>query len=165
MVPTSNLDLQTLLGRYLAADRVRVPPYPAIALKVQRIAGDDRAAMTELTKLIESDAALVATVLRRANVASAAAGGAITSLEGAVRRIGVEEVARVVLAQSVGVTATGGGPLASLRRMVWRQSLLAARIAAELAPRRGVAGDEAFVAALLHDFGAIAVLTDRKSVV
>jgi HDOD domain len=58
----------------------------------------------------------------------------------------------------VGVTASSSGPLASLRRDTWRMSLLAARFALELAGRRGIDPDLAFIAGLLHDFGAIAVL-------
>ena len=108
--------------------------------------------------MITADAALVAAVLRRANAADRGSSIAITSLEAAVGRIGVEELLRLALAQSVGVTAGHAGPLAALRRDVWRQALQAARIALELSERRQIDPDEAFVAGLLHDFGAIAVL-------
>ena len=146
-----------MLTTRLEADRLRIPPYPAIALKLQQLANSGRCNTRDLCATITADAALVAAVLRRAN---AAAGGAsqITSLEAAVTRVGVEELLRIALAQSVGVTASGAGPLSSLRRDAWRQSLLAARISLELAPRRHVDPDEAFISGLLHDFGAIAVL-------
>ncbi len=152
------LDLEVLLTTRLEADRLRLPPYPAIALKLQQIASSGRNSTRDVCATVTADAALVAAVLRRANAAASGAATVITSLEAAVNRIGVEDLLRLALAQSVGVTASTTGPLASLRRETWRTSLLAARIALELAERRGINQDVAFVAGLLHDFGAITVL-------
>ncbi len=153
-----NLDLQVLLTTRLEADRLRLPPYPAIALKLQQLASSGRHGVRDLCATVNADAALVAAVLRQANSAASGATAPIASLEGAVNRIGVENLLRLALAQSVGVSASRTGPLASLRRDTWRMSLLAGRIALELAERRGIGKDEAFVAGLLHDFGAIIVL-------
>ncbi|MBL0214800.1 MAG: HDOD domain-containing protein [Myxococcales bacterium] len=153
-----NLDLEVMLTTRLEADRLRLPPYPAIALKLQKLASSGRYSSRDLCATVNADAALVAAVLRRANAADGGRAAAITSLEAAVTRIGIEDLLRLAIAQSVGVTASGSGPLASLRRDSWRCSLLSARIALELAGRRGISPDEAFVAGLLHDFGAIIVL-------
>jgi HD-like signal output (HDOD) protein len=152
------LDLEVLLTSRLDADKLRLPPYPAIALKLQQLASSGRHSSRDLCATVNADAALVAAVLRRANAAASGPATVISSLEAAVNRIGIEELLRLALAQSVGVTASASGPLASLRRDAWRMSLLAARIGLELAERRGISQDEAFVAGLLHDFGAIAVL-------
>lgn len=65
---------------------------------------------------------------------------------------------RIVMASGLGVIARGPGPLALLRRDQWRRSLLAAMFSRELAARRGVPTDVAFLAGLLCDFGAIAVV-------
>lgn len=156
--PNPKLDLEVLLTARLEADRLRLPPYPAIALKLQQLASSGRNSTRDLCATINADAALVAAVLRRANAAASGPTTTITSLEAAVNRIGVEDLLRLALAQSVGVTASSSGPLASLRRDTWRMSLLAARMGLELAERRGVSQDAAFVAGLLHDFGAVAVL-------
>lgn len=152
------LNLEVLLTTRLEADRLRLPPYPAIALKLQKMAAEQRTNARELSGVISADAALVAAILRRANAAAGASSATVTGLEQAVVRVGLDEVVRLTLAQSVGVVAGAKGPLASLRRETWRSSLLAARVAQELADRRGVASDVAFIAGLLHDFGAITVL-------
>jgi hypothetical protein len=55
------------------------------------------------------------------------------------------------------------GPLGILRRDQWRRSLLSAMFCRELAARRGVAPDQAFLAGLLHDFGAIVVVACLES--
>jgi hypothetical protein len=51
----------------------------------------------------------------------------------------------------------------TLRRDQWRRSLLAAMFCRELAQRRGLSPDEAFLAGLLHDFGALVVLSCLES--
>jgi hypothetical protein len=50
-----------------------------------------------------------------------------------------------------------------LRRDQWRRSLLAAMFCRELAGRRGVAPDQAFLAGLLHDFGAVVMVACVES--
>jgi hypothetical protein len=65
---------------------------------------------------------------------------------------------RLALAASLGSVATAPGPLAGLRRDTWRCALLSARLCHDLAARRGVDAEEAYLAGLLHDFGAIAVV-------
>jgi hypothetical protein len=61
------------------------------------------------------------------------------------------------------VAAAAPGPLALLRRDQWRRSLLSAMFCRELAGRRGVPPDQAFLAGLLHDFGAIVVVACIES--
>lgn len=156
--PGKPLDLEEMLVKRLDANRLRVPPYPAVALKLQKLAESGKCTTRELSQTISADASLVAAVLRRAN--SAASGGAciITSLETATSRIGIEQLIRLALAQSVGTVANTNGPLAELRRDAWRRSLLAARMCTALAESRRADANAAFVAGLLHDIGAITIL-------
>jgi len=152
------LDLKSLLVRRLEADRLRLPPYPAIALRLQQLAADERCTTQHLCATIRADAALVTALLRNANVAAFGGACQATTLERAVQRLGVRHMLRIALAQSVGAVVSASGTFVLLRRDIWRRSLLAARVAAELAPARGVDPDAAFIAGLLHDIGAIAVL-------
>lgn len=156
--PRSHLDLEAMLRRRLEANQLRVPPYPAIAMRLQELAEADRCSTGELSRTISVDAALVAAVLRRTNAAAYGSALKITSVEVAVSRLGLQQLLQISLAQSVGTVANASGALSTLRRDVWRRSLLASRIAAELADSRGQDVDEAFLAGLLHDFGAITVL-------
>jgi HD-like signal output (HDOD) protein len=113
--------------------------------------------MNEITSIVSKDASIVAAVLRRAASAAKRAPGVLT-LEAAIARIGMEELMQVVTASGFGATAMRQGPLAVLRRDVWRRSLLSAMFCKEIAPRRGIDAEQAFVAGLLHDFGAVVVL-------
>jgi HD-like signal output (HDOD) protein len=156
--PSKPLDLEDMLVRRLDANRLRVPPYPAVALKLQALAEGGKCTTRELSQTISADASLVAAVLRRANSASSGAACIITSLETATSRIGIEQLIRIALAQSVGTVANASGALAELRRDAWRRSLLAARMCTALAESRRMDPNVAFVAGLLHDIGAITIL-------
>lgn len=155
--PARQPDLAAQLVEQLRTTEIRVPPYPAVASSLDRLARDAKSTVAEVAAIVATDAALAATVLRHA--ATAARGGAgPATLEAAIWKLGVDELTRVVLATSVGAAATAPGPLGLLRRDTWRRSLLAAMFCRELAGRRGVAPDQAFLAGLLHDFGAVVVL-------
>lgn len=151
-------DLEVMLLERLADDRLRMPPYPAIAMKLQRLAASGRSSTGEIAATISADAALVAAVLRSANAAVYDAARQVVSLDIAIGRLGLEQIIEIAIAQSVGSEVSTAGPLRTLRRDIWRRSLLTAAIASDLAPARGIDRDAAFVAGLLHDFGAITVL-------
>jgi HD-like signal output (HDOD) protein len=160
--PAREPDLATQLVEQLRTTEVRVPPYPAVASSLDRIAGEPRTTVTEVAAIVATDAALAATVLRHA-ASAARVSNAPATLEAAIWKLGVDELTRIVLASSVGAAATTAGPLGMLRRDQWRRSLLSAMFCKELAGRRGVAPDQAFLAGLLHDFGAIVVVACLES--
>src|SRR5262249_52611992 len=119
----------------------------------------------ELAKVVQSDQALTAAVLRYANSARNGAGGApILSLDRAITQIGAKETVRCAIAGSLGAAATMPGPLVGLRHKVWKDALLCANLAQELASIRGLTPETAFLAGLLHDFGKIVLLAalDQK---
>jgi HD-like signal output (HDOD) protein len=161
-VSTPDLELPSQLIERLRTTEVRVPPYPAVASSLDRLNRDGRATVAEVASIVATDAALAATVLRHATSA-AARSNAPATLETAVSRLGLDELTRVVIATTIGVSAGAAGPLAALRRDQWRRSLLSAMFCRELAGRRGVAPDQAFLAGLLHDFGAIVVVACIES--
>jgi putative nucleotidyltransferase with HDIG domain len=149
----ADLDLDAAIVDVVSRDAVKVPPYPAVAMKVEELVhrGDD--GLDGLTKLVASDQTLAADALRAANSAFFRRGTAVTSLDAAIGRIGAKEVVRLALASGLGVHARRAGPLAALKRRVWLEALAGAALAQELARKRGIDPEEAFVAGLLHDFG------------
>lgn len=158
----SPIDLSTKLVQQLRTTEIRIPPYPAVALSLDRLSRDPRSSVTDVAQIVATDAALAATVLRHATSASLKSSAPVT-LEAAIRKLGLDELIRVVIATTVGVAATAPGPLGLLRRDQWRRSLLSAMFCRELAQRRGVAPDQAFLAGLLHDFGAVVVVACLES--
>jgi putative nucleotidyltransferase with HDIG domain len=151
-------DLDKAIVDLVSRGAVKVPPYPAVAFKIEKLIRGGDYGLDELAKLVSSDQVLSADVLRVSNSAMYARGAPVNSVKAAVGRIGAKDVARLALAFGLGATATAAGPLSPLRRKVWMEALASAALCQALAKGRGLAPDEAFSAGLLHDFGKVVAL-------
>jgi putative nucleotidyltransferase with HDIG domain len=151
-------DLDKAIVDLVSRGAVKVPPYPAVAFKIEKLIRGGDYGLDELAKLVSSDQVLSADVLRVSNSAMYARGAPVNSVKAAVGRIGAKDVARLALAFGLGATATAAGALAPLRRKVWMESLASAALCQALAKGRGLAPDDAFSAGLLHDFGKVVAL-------
>lgn len=154
-------DVTARLVQHLRGPEIKVPPYPAIAAAIAKLAGAEQLTIDNLVGVVKTDPAFAATVLRAASVASRRTAGPST-LDAAIWRLGADELVRLALLANFGAAATTAGPLALLRRDVWRHALLSANLAQELAARRGVKPDVAFLAGLLHDFGAVVAIASLE---
>jgi HD-like signal output (HDOD) protein len=152
------LDLEKDVYERLRDDLFRVPPYPAVVARLQSVLADEKFGMREITAVVGADATLSATLLRLANSAALRGTLRVDSLESAVFKVGTHELVKLATASSVGAVACATGPLAWLRHEHWRSSLFGAVLSEELAMRRGVKPELAFMAGLLHGFGAVVVV-------
>src|SRR6266540_1684124 len=97
------IDLDAAIVDLVSRGAVKIPPYPAVAMKVEQLVRRQDFGLGELTKLVASDQALAADALRLANSAFYSRGTPITSLNAAIGRIGAKEVSRLALASGLGV--------------------------------------------------------------
>lgn len=150
-------ELERALVARLDANQIKLPPYPAVATKLEQLARQPRASLTDVAAVVSSDPTLAAAVLGRAHSAANAARGTarIPTLPEALGRIGMQQLIELALATGLGNGAVATGPLAELRRDNWRRALLAAHLARMLAGSRGVAADVAYLAGLLSELGAV----------
>lgn len=153
--PLAPADLDHAIVDLVSRDAVKVPPYPAVAFRIERLLREGDYGLEDLARLVASDQVLAADVLRCANSAAYARGTPVVGVPQAVSRIGAKDVARVALASGLGAEATAPGRLAPLRRRAWLDALASAMLCQALARGRGLAADEAFAAGLLHDFGRV----------
>ncbi|CAN5376933.1 hypothetical protein BH11MYX1_BH11MYX1_02570 [soil metagenome] len=151
-----------LLRRVRQAKLV-LPPYPAVAAKLQQLPRDT-SSLAAVAAIVGTDAVLAANVLRAASSAAQSTATVPTTLEAAVYKLGFEALVRLAIAVSLGASASAGGPLAELRRNEWRRSLISGVICRDLAQRRGLDPSHAFLAGLLHDFGAIVAIAGLESI-
>jgi HD-like signal output (HDOD) protein len=164
-VPAGALQpLEEELAARLALDAIALPPYPAVAMKVQQLVARGDFDFADVAGLVGSDPSLAADVLRCANSALYSRGVPTASLPQALTRIGTDQVLRLALSSGVSPLAQRPGRLASLRRALWIESLAGAVICQELAFTRGLRADEAFVLGLLHDFGKVVVCSCLEAV-
>ncbi|MBK7859128.1 MAG: HDOD domain-containing protein [Archangiaceae bacterium] len=138
---------------------VRVPAYPPSAGKLQRVLGKPGFTIDEVVKVLRTDDVLAATTLRVANSVFYSRGEPASTLSNAVVRIGSQQLHRLSVAAGTQRVFAAPGPLASLRRRAWRQSLTAAIVCECLAQAGGKPSEEAFIAGLLHDIGRVLAIT------
>jgi putative nucleotidyltransferase with HDIG domain len=147
--------LDEAIADLLARGEIEFPPYPAITLRIASLVRGGDFGLDELAKLVTSDQALAADLLRVGNSAVYAQGQPTASIPQAVARVGAAELSRIALASALGATALAKGPLAVLRRRTWRDALSSALLCRELARVRGLQAEDAFTCGLLHDFGRV----------
>ncbi|HEX5099762.1 MAG TPA: HDOD domain-containing protein [Polyangiaceae bacterium] len=146
-------DLGKRLDEQVARGDFQVPPYPAVALKLQRIFARENYGVGEIADTIAADPALAARILGLANTALYRASEEITTLPRAVNRLGARVVSALALAAGVGGSAMHPGVLFDVKYRVWRRSVTAALACQKLAPLRGLDANEAFLVGLIHGLG------------
>lgn len=145
--------LKTLVSR----GAPRVPPYPAVAMRVQQVLSRENHTTAELVGAMRADTVFTASLLRLANSPFFRRGAEVTSLAVAVQRVGPKELVRLAMAQTLSGLVRSNGPLRALRRRLWRQALSCALLAEALAHLEGVDEGDSFVSGLLHDAGKLMV--------
>lgn len=141
-------------------DAVRIPPFPAVAFQLSRLLADEKSSMDEIGRVAAADQIVAASLLRAAtSAANSRVSGESMSLAKAVARLGAKETQRIVFAAAFGALTRGPGSLLAVRERIWRESVVSAFVVSELAQRRGLPRDEAFLCGLLHDFGKVVVVT------
>ncbi len=134
-----------------------LPALPETVLQVMEITEDPKASLADVAKVLVSDQALAARVLKLANSAFYGASRRIGTVSDAVVILGMRTTRNLVMAASCealleGEVAGYGLP----RGALLRHSLACASAAQALAKRAKFRGmEEAFVAGLLHDIGKV----------
>lgn len=140
-------------------DRVQgLPSLPDVVLKLQSVLSDPNSSAKDVAQVIETDPAMAAKLLKLANSAFYRMGdNKIASIQQAVARLGLKEIRKNCLALAV-LQMFRGKPSTIDRQAFWKHSLTVAcatRSVAELSADVIIDPDEAFVAGLLHEIGAL----------
>lgn len=154
------------LEQSLAANRLELPSLPEVALKVRKALADESVSSTEIARLLGTDPALAARVLKTANSALFYRGTKpITSLHNAVARLGQRMVRNVALSYAAQQVFIGYGSahLRAYLLAIWQHSVHVAALAHMLARIRTQSNaDDAFLAGLLHEIGKLYILMRAK---
>lgn len=156
--------MQRALTDVVSKGNFVVPPYPAVAMRLQRVISRDGYAIGEVAETVSADAPLAATVLAAANSAMNAGASPITSLSRAVNRLGARTVGSIALASGVGAVALAAGVLSDVKFRVWRRGITCALACQKLAAARKLDPEEAFLAGLLHGFGRSVAIASLEEV-
>lgn len=163
VAPEELLRLEEALRARAEQGEVSVPPYPAVALRVQEVMARPSFGLGELAGLIGADAVLAADILRCANSVMYRRGAPVIDLTQALTRVGVQQVMRLLVVSGLARHVHSPGPLVLLRRMIWIEGLSSAAVCQELARLRGLRTEDAFTLGLLHDFGKVVAVAGLEA--
>ncbi len=154
--------IRSLAGE-LSGGKVDLPSFPEIAVRVRRILSDPKTTLDQVVRVVGSEPALAARLMRIANSASInRSGRPVTDLRTAINRIGYNMVRSASIAFAM-VQIRNSNKLAGLEHYLedlWRRSTAAAALAYVLARTcTRVNPDEAMLAGMMHGIGKLYVVT------
>lgn len=153
------------LARELSSGRIELPSFPDVAIRVQRALADEDVRPDTIVRLIGSEPALAAWVLRMSNSAAMnVAGRQINDLRTAITRLGFNVVrsAAVSFAMSQLAHAEELKGLEQPLRQLWNRSTLVAAMSNVVAKMAKINPDTALLAGLLHGIGRLYLLTRAR---
>jgi putative nucleotidyltransferase with HDIG domain len=148
------------IQRVVPADIVRgishLAPLPATAQRLLALLRGEDEALTRIARLVESDQALVASLLRRANSARYAATPAHTVLE-AVMRVGTVSLLDIVVQEHMRDLLVAAPTYGLDEHDLWIHGAAAQLAARAIRAERPKIAPVAETAALLHDIGKLII--------
>jgi HD-like signal output (HDOD) protein len=151
------------LATELSGGRIDLPSFPEIAVRVRRILSDPKSSVDQVVRVVGSEPALAARLLRIANSASLnRSGKTVTDLRTAISRIGYNMVRSASISFAM-AQIRNSSKLVGLEhhlQALWKRSTVVAAYAYVLARSRSrVNPDEAMLTGMMHAIGELYVLT------
>jgi len=156
-------DFVRTLAAELSGGNVDLPSFPEIAVRVRRVLSDPKSSVDQVVRVVGSEPALAARLLRISNSASLnRSGRAVTDLRTAINRIGYNMVRSASISFSM-AQIRKSNKLVGLEHHLndlWNSSTLVAAFAYVLARNcTKVNPDEAMLTGMMHGIGKLYVLT------
>jgi HD-like signal output (HDOD) protein len=156
-------DFVRSLAAELSGGNLDLPSFPEIAIRVRRVLSDPKSSVEQVVRVVGSEPALAARLLRISNSASLnRSGRAVTDLRTAINRIGYNMVRSASISFSM-AQIRKSKKLAGLEHHLndlWQRSTLVAAFAYVLAKNcTQVNPDEAMLTGMMHGIGKLYVLT------
>lgn len=145
----------------LENDKLVLPTLPEVALKVRDTLEDEDSSLIDVAKIINSDAALAARMIQVSNSPLLRAANPIETVESAVTRMGSNMVRNLVTSMVMEQMFQATSDVTDKRlRKIWEHSTEVAAIAHALASQfTKLQPDQAMLAGLVHDIGALPILS------
>jgi putative nucleotidyltransferase with HDIG domain len=141
--------------RLLAIVDKGLPPFPHTVLELTAILSGPSADVKKAAKLIRTDAALSAQLLRMCSSPVFGLRSRVVSIDQAAILLGADRLRTLVLTTSMVDVAGSGLPREQTTRF-WQHSFLAALLSEYLSKRTGYSeSEQAYIAGLLHDIGQV----------
>lgn len=139
----------------LIAGKLRLPSPPAIAIRILEMVRNDDFSINDLARVIESDPALVARILKMANSPYYNRVRKIANIEMALTVLGTHAVKNIALSFVICTNMKVDGSKGFDVDLYWRRAITAAVAADLVAEFLGMRKPDIFVTALLQDIGIV----------
>jgi HD-like signal output (HDOD) protein len=154
--------VRSLAGE-LSGGKIDLPSFPEIAVRVRRVLGDPKSSIEQVVRVVGSEPALAARLVRISNSASFnRSGKPVGDLRTAINRIGYNMVrsAAIAFAMSQIRSANKLQGLEPYLHDLWKRSMTVAAFAFVLArTATRVNPDEAMLGGMMHGIGKLYVIT------
>ena len=151
------------LAAELSRGKVDLPSFPEIAVRVRRILSDPKSTIDQVVRVVGSEPALAARLLRVANSASLnRTGRAVTDLRSAINRVGYNMVRSASISFAMAQIRNSNKLLGLEHHLqdLWQCSTRVAAFSYVLARTSAkVNADEALLTGMMHAIGKLYVLT------
>lgn len=158
-------DFIRALAGELSGGKVDLPSFPEVAVRVRRILSDPKSSVDQIVRVVGSEPALAARLMRIANSASLnRSGKVITELRTAISRIGYNMVRSASISFAM-AQIRNSNKLAGIEHHlqdVWQRSTRVAAfgyVLAKVCTRSRINPDEAMLTGMMHSIGKLYVLT------
>jgi putative nucleotidyltransferase with HDIG domain len=153
--------LVELINEHLSGDLHNLPVFHSVAVKLQQMLSKREFHIDEVIERISEDQSLASKVLKVANSSFYAGLSKVATIKDAVVRLGAQEVANLAMvASQLEIYKSDNSILSKNMNGLWSHALSCAVGAKWLAQKSGYVNlaPEAFMGALLHDIGKLAIL-------
>ncbi len=148
----------------IQSNRITLPTLPEVALRVRDVVEDENASAGQIAKIVGTDAALSARLIQVANSPLYRARSPIDNIQIAIARMGNTVVRNLVTSLVMQQMFQATSEVTDKRlRGVWEHSTQVAAISHVLAAQfTRLKPDEAMLAGLVHDLGALPILVTAE---
>ncbi|MFN0199628.1 MAG: diguanylate cyclase [Planctomycetaceae bacterium] len=137
----------------------QLPTLPAVAVRLLELIKDPETEIRDIVKVIKTDPAIAAKILKATNSSFFGFKAEVTSIERAVPMLGTTMVTSLAMSFALTDASMSQGPLAAHYQSYWKQSIVHGAVAEVLSKQsRNGLESEFFLVGLLMDLGRLAML-------
>ncbi len=154
-------ELKKCLLEELEDQSLNLPSLPDVAIRIGKALNDDVTNAQHIAKIIQTDVAMTAKIIRVTNSALYSGHAPIENCTAAVVRLGAQTTHRLVLSFALRELFSSRSPIIQMRmQALWEHSRQVAAICYVLAKlTKQLNPEEAMLAGLLHDIGEVVILS------
>ena len=153
------INLEQQLKIRIESGAIELPMLPAVGVQVLALTQNEDSDASGLASLIENDLSLTSYILKVSNSAAFSSYGKTQTLQQAITKLGMKNIAQLALTMTVGQGVFKSDALThEITSYLWQHSLFSALWAREIAGLCRLNADVVFLNALLHQIGKPVVL-------